>query len=53
MPGSTLTLDATVFTSAQLEARLRPPRAGGEIALAGRRRLAKTSSTPGKTRSLN
>jgi GTP-binding protein len=68
MPGSTLTLDATVFTPAQLEPRLGPPSGRNEIALAGRsnvgkssllnalagrRRLAKTSSTPGKTRSLN
>jgi GTP-binding protein len=67
---STLSLDATIFTRAQLEARLRLPEAArtAQIALAGRsnvgksslinalarrRNLAKTSSTPGKTRSIN
>jgi GTP-binding protein len=70
MAVSTLTLDATIFTRAQLEARLRLPEAArtAQIALAGRsnvgkssllnalarrRNLAKTSSTPGKTRSIN
>ena len=67
---STLALDATIFTRAQLDARQRLPEAAhtAQIALAGRsnvgksslinalarrRNLAKTSSTPGKTRSVN
>ena len=66
----TLALDATIFTRAQLDERLRLPEAAhtAQIALAGRsnvgksslinalarrRNLAKTSSTPGKTRSIN
>lgn len=66
----TLALDATIFTRAQLDDRMRLPEAGrmAQIALAGRsnvgksslinalarrRNLAKISSTPGKTRSIN
>ncbi len=64
---STLSLDATLFTKAQLLERLEMPQleqialAGRSNvgksslinALAGRKQLAKTSATPGKTRSIN
>lgn len=67
-PPFTLTLEATVFTSAQLRAWLGSLAGAAQIALAGRsnvgksslinalgqrRQLAKTSATPGKTRSIN
>ena len=67
-PPFTLTLEATVFNSAQLRAELRSLAGAAQIALAGRsnvgksslinalgqrRQLAKTSATPGKTRSIN
>ncbi len=65
-----LTLEATIFTKAQLAERMALPESAStaQIALAGRsnvgksslvnalacrKKLAKTSSTPGKTRSIN
>ena len=67
-PPFVLTLEATVFNRKQLEDHLRTLGGAAQIALAGRsnvgksslinalgqrRRLAKTSATPGKTRSVN
>ena len=44
----TLTLETTAYTLAQI-----PDTDAAQIALAGRRKLAKVSSVPGKTRSIN